>query len=119
MEEELATALTFLSYTCIILFTVITVFLVMFLKDLTELVKSYTKLSDTIQKEISPTLIEIKRALDGINNFATDVDKQITAVKSSFGTAYDLAFNAASKLRGATTSLLGGILTGLKVILKK
>ncbi len=119
MEEGLETALMFLSYTCIILFTVLTVFVVMLLKDLMELAKSYKKLSETIQREIYPTLEELKKALEGINGLATGVDKQINAVKTSFGTAYNLAFNAASKFKGVSLALIGGLLTGLKFFLKK
>ena len=119
MEEGLQTALVFLSYTCIILFTVLTVFIIMLLKDLMELVKSYKILADTIQKEIYPTLDELKKALEGINGLATGVDKHLNAVKSSFSTAYDIAFNAASKFKGASLALIGGLITGLKFFLKK
>ena len=84
MEDGLAIALMFLAYTCIILFTVITVFVIMLIRNLMELSKSYTKLSDTIQREIQPTLEEIKKALEGINGLATGVDKQLTAFKNSF-----------------------------------
>ena len=118
MEEGLQTALMFLSYTCIILFTVIAVFVIMLLKDLMELAKSYTKLSETIQKEINPTLEEIKKALESVNGLATGVGKQITAVKSSFSSAYNLAFNTISKFKGTSVAVLGGILAGLKLFSK-
>lgn len=119
MEEGLQTALMFLSYTCIILFTVLTVFIIMLVKDLMELVKSYKTLADTVQKEIYPTLDEIKKALEGINALATGVDKHLSAVKSSFSTAYNVAYNAASKFKGASIALIGGLLAGLKFFLKK
>ena len=54
MEDILTTLLIILTATLIPLFIVITVFVVMLLMDLRDLVKSYTKLSDTIQKEINP-----------------------------------------------------------------
>lgn len=119
MEDGLSIALTFLSYTCIILFTVITVFLIMLIKDLMDLAKSYKNLSETIQKEINPTLEEIKKALVSINGLATGVDKQINAVKSSFGTAYKLAFNATSKLKGTAAAIIGGVIAGYKMFSKK
>ena len=119
MDEGLQTALMFLSYTCVILFTVLAVFIIMLLKDLMELIKSYKTLADTIQKEIYPTLEEIKKALEGINGLASGVDKHLSAVKSSFTTAYDIAFNAASKFKGASLALLGGLLAGIKFFLKK
>lgn len=119
MEDGLATALTFLSYTCVILFTVLTVFIILLIRDLMDLAKAYTKLSETIQKEIYPTIEELKKALEGINGLATGVDKQLSAVKSSFTSAYNLAFNTASKFKGVTLAVIGGILTGLKIFSKK
>jgi len=119
MEDGLSIALTFLSYTCIILFTVITVFLVMLIKDLMDLAKSYKNLSETVQKEINPTLTEIKKALEGINGLASGVDKQLSAVKTSFGTAYNVAFNTTSKLKYAISSLVGGLIAGYKLFNKK
>ena len=118
MEQGLSTALTFLSYTCIILFTVLAVFIIMLLKDVMDLVKSYTRLSETVQKEIQPTLEEIKKALAGINGLASGVDKQITSVKNSFSSAYNVAYNAASKVRSAVVAVFGGIIKGIKFILK-
>ena len=62
---------------------------------------------------------EIKKALVSINGLATGVDKQINAVKSSFGTAYKLAFNATSKLKGTAATLIGGLIAGYKMFSKK
>lgn len=118
MEEGLSIALTFLSYTCIILFTVLTVFIIMLLINAIELVKSYTRLSETVQKEIQPTLEEIKKALQGVNGLATSVDKQITNVKNSFSTAYNLAYNAGQKVRSAITKVFGGIFKAVKFFVK-
>ncbi len=119
MEEGLSTALSFLAYTSAILLTVLTVFVVLLIKDLMELSKSYKNLSETIQKELNPTLEELKKALESINGLATGVDKQISAVKSSFGSAYNIAFNAASKFKGAALAIVGGLLTGFKLFSKK
>ena len=119
MEDGLANALTFLAYTCVILFTVVTVFLILLIKNLMDLAKSYTNLAETIQKELNPTLEEIKKALEGINGLAVGVDKQLNAVKSSFGTAYNVAFNATSKLKGAVGALIGGLIAGYKMFNKK
>ena len=119
MEEGLSTALSFLAYTCVILFTIITVFLILLIKELIDLAKSYKQLSDTVQREIKPTLEEIKKALDGINGLATGVDKQLTAVRDSFGTAYNVAYNATSKLKGAAVSLFKGLFSGLKLFINK
>ena len=62
---------------------------------------------------------EIKKALTGINGLATGVDKQLNAVKSSFGTAYNVAFNATSKLKGVIIALAGGLITGFKFFSKR
>ncbi|MCQ2958512.1 MAG: DUF948 domain-containing protein [Candidatus Gastranaerophilales bacterium] len=119
MEDTLTILLIILTATCIPLFIVITVFVIMLLIDLRELVKSYTKLSETVQKELNPTLEEIKKALESINGLASGVDKQLTAVKSTVGTAYNMAFGATSKLKGLLTSVLGGFLAGYKLFRKK
>ena len=119
MDAGLSTALTFLAYTCVILAVVLGVFLAFLIKETIDCLKSYRNLSETVQKEIYPTLEEIKKALQSINGLASGVDKQFSAIKSSFGSAYDIAFNAASKFRGAAVSLFSGILAGLKIFLKK
>lgn len=119
MEEGLSIALTFLTYTGIILLTVLSVFLIMLLIELIDLAKSYKRLSETIQKEVQPTLEELKKALESINGLASGVDKQITSVKNSFGTAYNLAYNATSKIRSAVVAVFGSVFSGLKFLLKK
>jgi len=119
MDNGLSIALTFLAYTCIILFTLTTGFLLVLIKDIMDLSKSYKKLCDTVQKEVQPTLEEIKKALVGINGLATGVDKQINVVKDSFGVAYDAAYKFTSKFKGASLALMGGLLAGLKFFLKK
>jgi len=119
MEDILTTLLIILTATLIPLLITITVFVVMLLLDLRDLVKSYTKLSDTIQKEINPTLEEIKKALESINGLASGVDKQITAVKTSLGSACNLVCGATGKLKGLFTPLLGGFLAGYKLFKKK
>ena len=118
MEQGLSIALTFLSYTCIILFTVIAIFAIMLIMNAIELLKSYTRLSETIQTEIQPTLEEIKKALQGVNGLATSVDKQITSVKNSFSAAYNMAYNAGRKVRGAITTVFGGAFKLLKFVFK-
>ncbi len=119
MEDGLTFALMFLAYTCVILFIVFGVLGVLLWNELMGLMKSYKKLADTVEKEINPTLAEIKKALEGINSLATGVDKQISAVKSSFGTAYNVAFNATSKLKGVIGALIGGLISGYKMFSKK
>ena len=118
MDQGLSTALTVLLWICIIFIPIIGVFLIILIKDVWELVKSYTRLSETIQREVQPTLEEIKKALEGINGLATGVDNQIKAVKNSFGTAYNIAYNTTSKIRSAVVKVFGGIVSGIKFLLK-
>ena len=118
MEASLSIALTFLTYTGIILGTILVGFLIALIVNVIELVKSYTRLSETVQKEIQPTLEEVKKALEGINGLATGVDKQITSVKNSFGTAYNFAYGVTSKIRSAVVKVAGGIVSGIKFLLK-
>ena len=118
MEDILTVLLIILTATFIPLLIVITVFAVMLLMDLRDLVKSYTKLSETIQKEINPTLEEIKKALESINGLASGVDKQITAVKTSLGNACNLVCGATGKLKGLFAPLVGGFLAGYKLFKK-
>ena len=118
MDQGLAIALIFLAVTCIILFTVLSVFIIMLLINANELIKSYTRLSETIQKEIQPTLEELKKALTGVNGLASSVDKQITSVKNSFSAAYNFAYNAGRKVRGAITTVFGGVFKALKFFVK-
>ena len=118
MDAGLQTALTFLAYTCSILAIAIFVLAFLVYKDLTEVLAAYRELAKTIQKEIDPTLEELKKALESINALTSGVNKQITAVKSSFGSAYNLAFNTVNKFKGASAAVLGGLLAGFKLFSK-
>ena len=119
MEDGLAFALMFLAYTFVILAIILTIFIVLLIKDIRDLSQSYTKLCDTVQKEIQPTLEEIKKALVSVNGLASGVDKQLTAVKSSFNTLQQVLGSAFGGLKGVSTSLLGGFLAGYKMFVKK
>jgi len=118
MEDILTVLLIILVATCIPLVILITIFGLMLFMDLRELAKSYTRLSNTIEKEINPTLEEIKKALESINGLASGVDKQITTVKSSISNAYNIAFCATSKLKGLFAPILGGFVAGYKLFRK-
>ncbi|MDD3593580.1 MAG: DUF948 domain-containing protein [Candidatus Gastranaerophilales bacterium] len=115
----LDTALTFLAYTCVILFTLLTGFIIKLAVDLMGLIKSYRELADTINEELEPTLTELKKALDNINSLALATDKQFSAIKTSLGSAYNLAYAVGTKVTGGAFSLLSGFLAGLKLFLKK
>ena len=119
MEDALSFALIFLISVSIIFIILIGVQLFGLLTDLKDLIKTAKTLCDTVQNEIEPTLTEIKKALESVNSFAAGVDKNVNAFKSSFSNAYGIAFNAASKIKGISTSFLGGVITALKLFFKK
>lgn len=119
MDSGLETALIFLVYTSIIVLVLLAVFIGKLLYDLSDLMKSANSLLDVINSEIEPTLAELRKTLDSINSIASSADRNVTALKNSVGKAFDVAFNATSKLKGFVTTLIGGIWAGAKVLSSK
>ena len=119
MEDALIISQMFLCIILAIFLVALLVQLCPLLSDIKDLVKTAKTLCDTVQNEIEPTLTELKKALESVNSLATGVDKNVNAFKSSFSNAYGIAFNAASKIKGISTSFLGGLITALKLFFKK
>ena len=119
MEEALSVALIFLVCVSIIFIIVLGIPLYSLITDIKDLVKTAKTLCDTVQNEIEPTLTEVKNALASVNSLATGVDKNVNAFKNSFANAYGIAFNAASKIKGISSSFLSGVITALKLFFKK
>ncbi len=112
-------ALIFLIIILAIFIIIIGVPLHALITDAKDLIKTAKTLCDTVQNELEPTLNEAKKALESVNALATGVDKNVNAFKSSFSNAYGIAFNAASKIKGLSSSFLGGVITALKLFFKK
>ena len=119
MEDALLISQIFLCITLANFLVVLLFSLCPLLSDIKDLVKTAKTLCDTVQNEIEPTLTELKKALESVNSLATGVDKNVNAFKSSFSNAYGIAFNAASKIKGISSSFLGGVITALKIFFKK
>ena len=119
MEDALFISQMFLCIILAIFLVVILGPLCSLITDIKDLVKTAKTLCDTIQNELEPTLSELKKALESVNSLATGVDKNVTAFKSSFSNAYGIAFNAASKIKGLSSSFLSGVFTALKLFFKK
>ena len=119
MEDALFTTQMFFYCILSIFMFVIGIPLFCLIMDLRDFIKATKPLCDTIQNELEPTISELKKALESVNSLATGVDKNVNAFKSSFASAYGIAFNAASKIKGLSSSFLGGLVTALKLFFKK
>ena len=121
--ENLSTSiqqpLEFLIYSTIIMFIIITVFLVKLLADLSSLTKSLQSLTSAVRHELEPTLKEFQRALKNINSLANGADKQVNNLNKSLNLGIDVLSSSTVDILGKakilTSALKQGLLIGLKV----
>lgn len=123
MDSSLIKPLELLIYSSIVMFIVITVFLVRLLADLTTLSKSLNGLALIVKHEAEPTLREFKKALININSIASTADKQVGVLNQVVSQGMSLfsgsSSGIASKTKIIAASLKQGFMVGLKAFMHK
>lgn len=111
-------ALIALLITTIICFVVLTVFVVKFLISATKLSDNANVIASSVQKEIEPTLKELKEAAKSINSIANTADAKFTSVKSDLSSVASAASGLGGKLKSFSKGILKGIAFGLSLLKK-
>ena len=93
----------------VICFAVLTVFIVRLAISARKLAENANIIASSIQKEIEPTLKELKEAAKSINSIAANADNQLKNTKAGL----DSFINATSCISGKLKSFSKGILKGI------
>lgn len=109
----------FLIYSTIIMSIIVTVFLVKLLIDLSNLARSSQNFVAVCKHELEPTIKELKRALNNFSFVSSNTDKQVDSINQTINKGLGAVLAGSSGMFGrcrvVSTSLVKGILTGIKV----
>lgn len=111
-------SLNALLITTIICLVVLTVFIVKFIISATKLSDNANVIASSVQKEIEPTLKELKEAAKSINSIANTADEKFTSVKSDLSSVAGAASHLGGKLKSFSKGILKGIAFGLSLLKK-
>ena len=118
MDSTVQIGLVVLIYTTAILLTLITIFLIKLIYTSTKLAKTLSQTSEMINKELEPTLQELKETLGSINSIAKNADNQINRVKGVFEKFMCVPFRVGQKMRGLFEGLKEGLSAGIRLFRK-
>ena len=104
-----------ISAVCLI---VLTVFVVKLIISATQLTNNANLIAASVQKEIEPTLKELKEAAKSINSIAASADTQLQSTKEGIASFVSAASCVTGKLKSFSQGILKGILFGLGLFRK-
>ena len=107
--------LMFVSALCVI---TLTVFIVKLVISITKLSNSANIIATSVQKEIEPTLQELKEAAKSINSIANSADAKFQNSKASLASIIGLGACLSGKLKSFSQGIMKGISFGLNLFKK-
>ena len=102
--------LTFLAWATGVIVIVVGVFLVKLLYDLSTLTKNVNETSVLLNKELRPTLYELKETLEAVNSIIHSTDKGVDSLKTAVE-------NVFGKTKMLSESLFNGIMKGFVTVM--
>ena len=102
--------LTFLAWATGVIVIVVGVFLVKLLYDLSTLTKNVNETSVLLNKELRPTLYELKETLEAVNSIIQSTDKGVDSLKTAVE-------NVFGKTKMLSESLFNGIMKGFVTVM--
>lgn len=123
MTPNVAESLQVLIYVSIVLILIIGIFLIKFLLDASNLIKSIQDFVKVTQTELEPTIKEIHGTLTNINSISSNVDKQISSFSNGLEKGGQVVSESVDKaykqLKVAGLYAKEGLLTAINTFLKK
>ncbi len=107
--------LLFVTITCLV---VLTVFIVRLIISATNLSNNANVIATSVQKEIEPTLKELKEAARSINSIANNADAKFQNTKASVASLIGAGACLGGKLKSFSQGILKGISFGLGLFRK-
>ena len=94
------------------------VFLVRLAISAHQLTTNANEIAESIQKEIEPTLKELKEAAKSINSIAASADTQLQSTKEGIASFVGATSCLSGKLKSFATGILKGVAFGLGLFKK-
>ena len=104
--------------TSLICLIILTVFIVRLIISATQLSNNANLIASSVQKEIEPTLKELKEAAKSINSIAGNADTQLQNTKEGIASFVGATTCLSSKLKSFATGILKGVAFGLGLFRK-
>lgn len=108
--------LMLVSVVCVV---VLTIFICRLIVSVIKLTNNANIIATSVQKEIEPTLKELKAAAQSINSIANQADNKLQNAKASFASVLGLGAMVGGKVRSFSQGILKGISFGLGLFNKK
>ena len=105
----------FVSAICLI---ILTVFIVKLIISANQLTNNANIIASSVQKEIEPTLKELKEAAKSINSIAANADTQLQNTKAGLASLIDATSCISGKLKSFSKGILKGLAFGLGLFKK-
>ena len=105
----------FISAICLV---VLTVFVVKLIISANQLTNNANIIASSVQKEIEPTLKELKEAAKSINSIAASADTQLQSTKEGIASFVGATSCLSGKLKSFATGILKGVAFGLGLFRK-
>ncbi|HIZ28354.1 MAG TPA: DUF948 domain-containing protein [Candidatus Adamsella sp.] len=99
----------------LIIITIVAVFLIKLLIELSHLTQAAQKTVIILNEELEPTIVELQTALKNINAVATSADEKVEVLKNNIASVIDPISETFLKLK---LNVLKGISQGLKLFKK-
>lgn len=99
----------------LVIFTIIAIFLIKLLIELSHLTQAAQKTIIILNEELEPTIVELQTALKNINAVATSADEKVEVLKNNIASVIDPISETFLKFK---LNILKGISQGIKLFKK-
>ena len=115
---EASVSFSILMFTSVICLVILTVFVCKLIVSVTKLTDNANVIATSVQKEIEPTLKELKEAAKSINSIANSADSKFQSTKASISSLFGAGACLGGKLKSFSKGILKGISFGLGLFKK-
>lgn len=119
MDAQLATGLTFLSWTSSVLLLIVGIFALKLIIDLSVLIRNLNKSAKIINNEIEPIMKNINESTTAINDVVKSVGGKVEKINKTYDKISDIVLGAASKATTLSGVFVKSLLKGFYSVFKK
>lgn len=118
MLLDASVSFSILMLTSVVCIIILTIFICKLIVSVIKLTNNANIIATSVQKEIEPTLKELKEAAQSINSIANNADDKFKNAKSAFTGVLGASATIGSKLKSFSQGILKGISFGLGLFKK-
>ena len=115
---EANTSFSILMFTSVVCLIVLTVFVCKLIISITKLSENANVIATSVQKEIEPTLKELKEAAKSINSIANNADTKFQNAKTGIASLIGASACLGDRLKSFSNGILKGISFGINLFKK-